>query len=83
VYQLVRLYEESAEVARDRAPDRRVFALETGAGLVRPIRGYRGDGRPSKRRGLPSYDARMLVSTWSPALAAACLWTHSLVSAGS
>ena len=61
-HRLVRLYEESPEVARDRAPDRRAFALETKTGAVRHIRGYRGDSRAFKRRGLPAYDARMLVN---------------------
>jgi SAM-dependent methyltransferase len=61
-HRLLRLYEESPEAAREQAPDRRVFALETKAGDVRPVRGYRGDSRPLSRRGLPAYDARMLVS---------------------
>ena len=60
-YRLVRLYEESPEEARERAPDRRAFALETAAG-VREVRGYRGDSGPLSRRGLPAYDARMLVN---------------------
>ena len=60
-YRLVRLYEESPEEARARAPDRRAFALETAAG-VREIRGYRGSSRTLSRRGLPAYDARMLVN---------------------
>jgi tRNA G10 N-methylase Trm11 len=36
--------------------------LETGDGEVRPVRGYRGDGGPLSRRGLPVYDARLLVN---------------------
>jgi len=62
VYRLVRLYEESPEQAREQAPDRRVFELETKPGEVRRVRGYRGDSRPLKRRGLPAYDARALVT---------------------
>ena len=60
-HRLVQLYEESPEEARERAPDRRTFALETASG-VREIQGYRGDGGPLSRRGLPTYDARMLVN---------------------
>jgi SAM-dependent methyltransferase len=44
------------------AADRRLFFLETGDGVVRPIKGYRGDGQPLSRRGLPVYDARLLVN---------------------
>lgn len=61
-YRLVRLYEESPAQAREQAPDRRVFELETKAGEVRRVKGYRGDSRPLKRRGLPTYDARALVT---------------------
>lgn len=61
-WRLVRLYEEDADALRERAPDRRVFLLETGDGVVRPIKGYRGDGQPLSRRGLPVYDARFLVN---------------------
>ena len=63
-YRLVRLDEESPEEARARAPDRRAFALETAAG-VREIRGYRGSSGPLSHRGLPTYDARMLVNVAS------------------
>jgi 16S rRNA G966 N2-methylase RsmD len=62
VYRLVRLYEESPAQEREQAPDRRVFELETRTGEVRRVRGYRGDSRPLKRRGLPAYDARALVT---------------------
>lgn len=61
-YRLVRAYEEDAEALRESAPDRRTFLLETHAGEVRPIKGYRGDGGPLSRRGLPVYDARLLVN---------------------
>ena len=62
LYRLVRVYEEDAEVMREKAPDRRAFLLKTGEGEVRSIRGYRGDGQPLSRRGLPVYDARVLVN---------------------
>jgi SAM-dependent methyltransferase len=61
-YRLVRLYEENAESLRESAPDRRPFLLETRGGEVRLVQGYRGDGYPLSRRGLPVYDARMLVN---------------------
>jgi SAM-dependent methyltransferase len=61
-FQFVRLYEEDPECARENAPDRRVFLLEQSSGDVRPVRGYRGDGQALSRRGLPVYDARLLVN---------------------
>ncbi len=65
-YGLHRLYEEDRELARDAAPDRRRFLVRV-RGDLREVRGYRGDGAPLSRRGLPRYDARLLVN-----LAAAC-----------
>jgi len=62
LYRLVHVYNEDAEAMRERAPDRRTFLFETSEGTIRPVRGYRGDGRPSSRRGLPVCDARMLVN---------------------
>ena len=61
-YQLVHLYDEDPEIAREHAPDRRIFLLEDAVGGVRPVRGYRGDGQALSRRGLPVYDARLLVN---------------------
>ena len=60
-----RVYEEDAAALRERAPDRRAFALET-AGGVRVVRGYRGDGGALSRRGLPVADARLLVNLAAP-----------------
>ncbi len=62
LFELERLYEEDADAARDRGPDRRSFDLEDGGGSVRSIRGYRGGSGPLNRRGLPFYDARILVN---------------------
>ena len=62
LYRLVRVYEEDAELMREGAPDRRTFLLRTNEGEIRSIQGYRGDGQPLSRRGLPVYDARMLVN---------------------
>jgi len=59
---LVRLYEEDAALLRDRAPDRRLFALQTGDGQQRLIRGYRGDGGALSRRALAVCDSRLLVN---------------------
>jgi len=61
-YKLVRIYEEELEAMRAQAPDRRVFLIESAAGEVRPVKGYRGDGKPLSRRALPVYDARLLVN---------------------
>ena len=61
-YRLVRIYKEDPEDARERAPDRRRFMLETSDGEVRLVKGYRGDGGLLSRRGLPVYDACLLVN---------------------
>lgn len=44
------------------ALDRRRFLLASPAGGFQEIRGYRGDSSPMGRRGLPFYDARLLVN---------------------
>lgn len=62
LYRLVRVYEEDTQLMRGGAPDRRTFLLRNNEGEVRSIQGYRGDGQPLSRRGLPVYDARMLVN---------------------
>ncbi|MCI0353170.1 MAG: RsmD family RNA methyltransferase, partial [Acidobacteriales bacterium] len=61
-YRLNRLYEEDATLLRDRAPDRRLFALEAKDGQTRLIRGYRGDDGSLSRRALPVCDARLLIN---------------------
>ena len=61
-YRRHRLFEEDPEVVREGAPDRRTFLLETSAGDVRPVAGYRGDGGELSRRGLSVPDARLLVN---------------------
>ena len=62
LHRLVRLYEEDPEALRELAPDRRTFLFETAQGEIRSVKGYRGDGKALSRRGLPIYDARMLVN---------------------
>jgi hypothetical protein len=64
---LVRLHTEDPAGHREQAPDRREFLVEDGGGRVRPVRGYRGDGRALGRRGLPVCDARLLVNLVAPA----------------
>jgi hypothetical protein len=66
-WRLVRLHTEDAAGHRDQAPDRREFLVDAGDGHVRPVRGYRGDGRALGRRGLPVCDARLLVNLVAPA----------------
>lgn len=61
-YKLARIYEEETQAVREQAPDRRIFLFESGTGDVRPVRGYRGDGKPLSRRALPVSDARLLVN---------------------
>jgi hypothetical protein len=59
------LYSEDPAQARAEAPDRRPFLVRTAAG-DREIVGYRGDGGALSRRGLPVYDARVLVNIAAP-----------------
>jgi methyltransferase family protein len=66
-WRLLRLWTEDAAGHRELAPDRRVFLFEAGGGPARPVRGYRGDGDPLGRRGLPVCDARLLVNLVAPA----------------
>jgi hypothetical protein len=66
-WRLVRLHREDPAGHREQAPDRREFLVEAGDGRVRPVRGYRGDGRALGRRGLPVCDARLLVNLVAPA----------------
>lgn len=61
-YRRHRLFEEDPQTIREGAPDRRTFLLETAAGSVRPVTGYRGDGGDLSRRGLAVPDARLLVN---------------------
>lgn len=62
----VRVYAEDALATRNAAVDRRPFLLEMGMGSTREVRGYRGNGSPLGRRGLPVYDARLLVNLVLP-----------------
>jgi hypothetical protein len=66
-WRLVPLYTEDPAGHREQAPDRREFLVDAGDGRVRPVRGYRGDGRALGRRGLPVCDARLLVNLVAPA----------------
>ena len=67
LYRLVRLYTEDPEALREMAPDRRTFLYMNAHGEIRPVQGYRGDGKALSRRGLPVCDARMLVNlVWRP-----------------
>jgi methyltransferase family protein len=66
-WRLERLHTEDPAGHRERAPDRRGFLVEAGDGRVREVRGYRGDGAPLGRRGLPVCDARLLVNLVAPA----------------
>lgn len=56
------LWRADEEALRATAPDRRPFLLPDGAGGVREVIGYRGDGGKTSRRALPVADARMLVN---------------------
>lgn len=61
-YRLETIYnEENAELLQY-APDQRFFRIKDQNGEVSAIKGYRGDGNPLSRRGLPVCDARVLVN---------------------
>jgi SAM-dependent methyltransferase len=59
---VLRIYEHNPLARREGAPDRRLFLYETGAGEVRPVRGYRGSEAPLTHRALPVSDARLLAN---------------------
>jgi SAM-dependent methyltransferase len=65
-YRIVRVYEADPRLMLDSAPDRREFLLPLSGGNIQPVRGYRGDGNALSRRGLPPYDARLLVNLVRP-----------------
>ena len=60
-----RIYEEHTGELRNQAVDRRSFRISTPEG-VRTVLGYRGDGGPLSRRGLPVPDARLLANLVRP-----------------
>ena len=61
-YRLNALYSEDADALREKAPDRRGFLLRNAGGELVSVKGYRGDGQTYGKRGLPVYDARLLVN---------------------
>lgn len=66
-YRVVRVYEEDDSLLRAQAPDRREFVILGHDGRARTVRGYRGDGTRSGRRGLPVCDARLATNLARPA----------------
>lgn len=61
-YHFQPLYREDAAALREQAPDRRDFLLRNADGELVSVKGYRGDGQLFSKRGLPVYDARLLVN---------------------
>lgn len=61
-YHFQPLFREDAAVLREQAPDRRDFLLRNATGELVRVKGYRGDGQTFSKRGLPVYDARLLVN---------------------
>lgn len=61
-FELLPVYREDVDLSRLRNPDQRLFTLQTGDGVFRAIKGYRGDGSPLGRRALPVCDAKLLVN---------------------
>jgi len=65
-HKLVRLHETNIQTLLGDAPDKREFLLKFSDGEIHRVKGYRGDGQALSRRGLPTYDARMLVNLVRP-----------------
>jgi adenine-specific DNA methylase len=65
-HKIVRLHETSKNTILNSSPDKREFMLKLSDGVIQPVRGYRGDGYALSRRGLPPYDARMIVNLVTP-----------------
>jgi len=65
-FKATRVYTGDSSLLRELAPDRRAFAIKGKDGRIRTVRGYRGDGSPSGRRGLPVCDARLLNNIVKP-----------------
>lgn len=61
-YELQDWWEQDAQEIRKKSPDKRTFYLKTLSGQIKKIPGYRGDGTPTGRRGLPVIDARLMVN---------------------
>jgi SAM-dependent methyltransferase len=61
-HKVVRLHQTNKNTILSSSPDRREFMLKLADGGIQPVRGYRGDGNALSRRGLPPYDARMIVN---------------------
>jgi SAM-dependent methyltransferase len=61
-YCIVPVYKEDQRAKEEHSINARVFWLQSSDRSVHPIQGYRGDGSSLGRRGLPYYDARMLVN---------------------
>jgi len=61
-FSVTKLYEEPDETFREQAPDKRVFKLVCDDGVIRRIKGYRGDGSEMGRRALPVEDCRLLTN---------------------
>ena len=55
-----KIFEESSQIFRDQAPDKRKFKLLCEDGVIRTIKGYRGNGSEMGRRALPVEDCRLL-----------------------
>lgn len=61
-FSVSKFYEEPADAFREQAPDKRVFKLMCDDGVIRSIKGYRGDGSEMGRRALPVEDCRLLTN---------------------
>jgi len=61
-YHLRRIYEEDCQEMRELSPDCRTILLECSDHTARPVTGYRENSPCLSQRGLPVYDARLLVN---------------------
>ena len=81
-FRLARVYEEDASLMRERAPDRREFAVLGPGGTPRTVKGYRGDGTRAGCRALPVCDARLLVNMVRPAVTGRARFLDPFAGAG-
>lgn len=59
-------YEQDREVYESHSSHRREFHIYTDDGLVKKVKGYRGDGTDTGKRALPVEDARLMVNLADP-----------------
>jgi len=65
-FNVIPFYEQSDEEYKEQCIENRLFAIYKSDKSVKYVKGYRGDGSESGRRGLPLEDARLMVNIANP-----------------